>query len=199
MTKDQRTLDIHFSQLKSIPNLLSLLRILLIPVFLSCYLTAQTPQEYLIASVILILSGLTDLLDGFIARHFHMITELGKVLDPVADKLTQLTTILCLTVQHHIFLLLLLFFVVKELLMLVGGAILMRRKIHPGSAKWFGKLTTCFFYLSMFALVLIPSLPSSVIVVVMIINILLFAFSLAMYIPVFFRLKKISTKEMPIA
>ena len=79
----------------TIPNLLSLIRILLIPVFVALFFH----DEMIGAALILILSGLTDTLDGYIARHFNMITNLGKVLDPIADKLTQAVVAFCLCVK----------------------------------------------------------------------------------------------------
>ena len=90
-----------YSQLKSIPNILSLVRILLIPFFLWAFLWKRS---YLLSSGLLIFSGLTDLCDGYIARRFNMVTELGKVLDPVADKLTQLAILFCLSLRYPVFL-----------------------------------------------------------------------------------------------
>ena len=77
----------------TVPNILSLFRIALIPVLVLTYLSCD--DIWLPASV-LVLSGLTDLLDGWIARHFNQISEIGKLLDPIADKLTQFTVVVCL-------------------------------------------------------------------------------------------------------
>ena len=76
-------------QLLSIPNLMGYFRILLIPVIVWRYVTAETVTDYYIAAVMIGISGITDFLDGFVARRFHMITKVGKALDPIADKLTQ--------------------------------------------------------------------------------------------------------------
>ncbi|TCL41082.1 CDP-alcohol phosphatidyltransferase family protein [Harryflintia acetispora] len=176
-----------YSQLKSIPNILSLVRILLIPFFLWAFLWKRS---YLLSSGLLIVSGLSDLCDGYIARRFNMVTELGKVLDPVADKLTQLAILFCLSLRYPVFLAALAVFAVKELLMLTGGILLFRKRIHPGSAKWFGKLATFFFYLSTIVIVLIPTLDERVVNTVVLLNILLLLFALARYIPIFFSLKK---------
>ena len=78
----------------SIPNLMGYLRIVLVPVYLWVYLTAQNSRDYYLAAGIMLVSFLTDLLDGQVARRFNMITEFGKVLDPVADKLTQGSAVL---------------------------------------------------------------------------------------------------------
>ncbi|MCI8623989.1 MAG: CDP-alcohol phosphatidyltransferase family protein [Provencibacterium sp.] len=177
-------------QLFSIPNLLSMARIAIIPLFIWTYLETGPGGSYLLSSALLIASGLTDMLDGLIARRFNQITDLGKILDPVADKLTQLAILVCLTLRHPHFIFLFLIFALKELLMLTGGLLLLRRHIHPGSAKWFGKIATCFFYISMILVVLFPRLPPQVVDGIVLINLLLSVFALLMYIPVFFMLKK---------
>ena len=84
----------------TIPNLLSAFRLVLAGVFAAVYLHAKTRQDYHIAVGILVLSGVTDCADGKIARHFHMISELGKILDPIADKLTQAVVAFCLA-EHY--------------------------------------------------------------------------------------------------
>lgn len=89
-------MKIQKREIFSIPNVLGYIRILLIPLFVWRYLTAQSGADYYTAAGIVLLSGLTDLFDGLIARRFHMITELGKVLDPIADKLTQAAIVFCL-------------------------------------------------------------------------------------------------------
>ena len=96
----------------TIPNLLSLLRLCLIPLFVWAYLIRQDP---LLTVGLLILSGLTDIADGFIARHFQMISDLGKVLDPLADKLTQAAMLVCLTSRFPLMLIPFGMMVVKEL------------------------------------------------------------------------------------
>ena len=83
----------------NVPNALSTMRIVLIPFFLYTYLTAQHESQYVAAAVILAVSGLTDTVDGWIARHFNMITQLGKILDPVADKLTLAAVVAALWIQ----------------------------------------------------------------------------------------------------
>ena len=72
----------------TIPNMISAVRILLIPFFVHAFVTAVRPEDFLLAALILVVSGISDILDGFIARRFHMTSRLGKVIDPAADKLT---------------------------------------------------------------------------------------------------------------
>ena len=134
----------------TIPNLLSVIRILLIPVF--AYLFYN--DEKIIAVVILFLSGLTDMFDGQIARKFNQISALGKVLDPVADKLTQITIAVMLfidfkTAENQIINVLawvFLVFLVKEGVMIVGGLIMLLLNIRPGAAEFWGKAATLVFY-----------------------------------------------------
>ena len=84
----------------SIPNILSMIRILLIPVFAWSYLTAGDDRDYLFAAIVVVVSGVTDFLDGTIARKFGMITELGKFLDPLADKFLVLGALLALLKKY---------------------------------------------------------------------------------------------------
>ena len=103
----------------TIPNLLSLFRLVLIPVYASVYLTATESCQFVLAGTILAISCLTDMIDGKIARKYNMITTLGKVLDPLADKLTQLTLTICLSLKYPVLYPVLGLFVLKELFQLV--------------------------------------------------------------------------------
>jgi len=137
----------------NLPNLLTVARILMVPVFAWRYLTAQQPGQYLAAAAILLVSGVTDVLDGIIARSTGSITQWGMAMDPVADKLTQCTAVACLWVRcpalWPIFVLLLL----KEVLMVAGGLRLYRRFELVNGSSWFGKLATVVFYVMMFNII----------------------------------------------
>lgn len=135
----------------TIPNLLSVLRILVIAPFAYFFLNDQL----LWAVVMLAFSGLSDLFDGMIARKFNQITELGKMLDPLADKLTQGTIAICLAVKHPLLIPILAIFVLKELGMLIGGCILLKKKKRPCAAKWYGKVATFLFYISAVVIVMV--------------------------------------------
>lgn len=132
----------------TVPNMLSILRLLLVPVFAVLYLTSGEHPARLYWSIgALLLSGLSDALDGYIARRFNQISESGKLLDPLADKLTQVTVLVCVTVRCPALIPLLIICAVKELLQLIGGAIL----LHGGDcgiegSHWYGKLATFVFY-----------------------------------------------------
>ncbi len=133
----------------NIPNLLTLLRILLVPVFFLRYVTAQSQWEYGVAAAILLFSGVTDLLDGLIARRTGSITQWGKVFDPLADKLTQMAVMVALWVKYPGFWPVYCLLILKEALMIAGGLRLYHKFERVESARWFGKLATVVFYVAM--------------------------------------------------
>lgn len=126
----------------TIPNILSVFRVLLIPLFMYLYFEGR----YIYSVIVLLFSGLTDIVDGFIARRFNMITKLGKILDPLADKITQAAIAICLATRHTILIPLLIVFCVKELLMLIGSFVLLRKGMRPSESKWWGKIGTVVIY-----------------------------------------------------
>ena len=113
-------------EIVTIPNLLSLFRILLIPVYMLIYLNAATMENYAVAAAILAVSCLTDMIDGKIARKFNMISTLGKILDPLADKATQFTLIICLSVKHPVLWALIALFIIKEGFQLIACIVTLR-------------------------------------------------------------------------
>lgn len=134
----------------NIPNTLSVIRIALIPIFAVLYLSGIDMWAF----AVLLLSGVTDVADGFVARRFDMITDCGKLLDPLSDKLTQVTVVVCLTTRYpELFPLTVLCFA-KELAQGIGGVLLLRKNVQTQGAKWFGKLSTILFYVSMLVIVL---------------------------------------------
>lgn len=169
-------------QLLNPPNLLSLLRILLIPPFCILFFTAHSVGGYLLAGGVLAVSGLTDMLDGFIARKYKMITDLGKILDPLADKLTQVMVCLCLTIRKRELFLLLVIFILKEVIMLVGGVVLLHRNHKIEGAQWFGKINTIVFYAVMIGIISFPSLPQWSIWLMVGFSLLLMIFSFFKYL-----------------
>ena len=129
----------------TIPNLLSLLRIAIIIPMSKFILT----ENYIMSGVMLVVSAVSDMLDGIIARKFDQVTQLGKMLDPVADKLTLIAVVLCVNrIYPYVYPFVIVRFI-KEIIMLAGGAVLIRNKIKPPAAKWFGKAATAVFYISM--------------------------------------------------
>ena len=132
--------------LKHIPNLLTIFRFILIPIMFYFVLV----DNYLLAVIFLILSGLTDVLDGFIARKFNFITDLGTLLDPLADKFTQIALLLVLVLQGIIPLWILLVLLAKELLMISGASFLFEKETIAIPSRWYGKLTTVLIYIAIF-------------------------------------------------
>jgi cardiolipin synthase len=131
----------------SVPNIMSIFRILLIPVFIYAFFK---PWEYaLTAAAVLVVSGITDVLDGFIARKHDMATELGKVLDPVADKLTVASVCACLVIKGILPVWLLILIIAREVLMIAGSAKLFKWRNEVAPSMWYGKLSTVMFYVIM--------------------------------------------------
>ena len=149
----------------TVPNVLSLIRIALLPVFAVLYLASDTrPVLLWWAGALLVLSGLTDLFDGWIARRFNQISEVGKLLDPVADKLTQFTVLVCIATQHVELVSLAVICLIKEVAQAIGGFLLLQRGDVVRGALWFGKVSTVTFYSSMAAIVLFPDMPGWVLI-----------------------------------
>lgn len=144
-------------QILTWPNLLSLFRLLLIPLIVWLYVVRQ---EYRLTLVPVIVSALTDVIDGKIARKYNMVSDLGKILDPLADKLTQAALLLCLTSRYPRMWVLLTVFAVKELIMLFLGYLTLQKKDSVNSAKWHGKLSTVLLYASVMLMLLAPDLPA---------------------------------------
>ncbi|MCM1241193.1 MAG: CDP-alcohol phosphatidyltransferase family protein [Lachnospiraceae bacterium] len=127
----------------TVPNLLSFLRICLIPAIVWLYCVKQ---DGVLAGGVLILSGITDMVDGYIARKFHMTSSLGKVLDPVADKLTQGVMLICLFSHFPWLIVPIVIMVVKEIFMSVTGLMVIKQTGTVLGASWHGKIVTCLLY-----------------------------------------------------
>lgn len=146
-----------FKNWKTIPNLISFIRIILVPVFVVLYLKGHT----ITAVSVLAVSGLTDCFDGKIARKFNQISALGKILDPVADKLTEISIAIVLLIKFHqcdsvamkYFSWVFILFLVKELIMLFVGAIMLSKGIKPEPAEIYGKIATTVFYFVMILII----------------------------------------------
>lgn len=186
-----------FTGCLTVPNLLSLIRILLIPVFGVLFYNGHIGW----AVVILVVSGLTDFFDGKIARKFNQISELGKMLDPVADKLTQITIAVVIFLEFNKstdptmqwFKWVFLFFLFKELLMVVVGAIMLACGLRPVAAEIYGKVATFVFYAVMVLVIAFGpeigalrtwfTLPSPVMIALVIISAVLTFVALLSYVP----------------
>ena len=173
----------------SVPNILGYFRILLIPFFVYTYVTAESAKDYYTSAIIAGVSSLTDFCDGYIARKYNMVTELGKLIDPLADKLTQGALIICFIFRYPYMRYLLVLYVIKESFMVVMGLVILR---HNGKrlngAKWFGKVSTALVYIVMFILLLFPMMPLDTVNALIILCGFAMGATLILYIPVFIKM-----------
>ena len=176
-------------EILTIPNLLSLFRLVLIPVYVFIYLNAKEATDYYLAAGILAVSCLTDMIDGQIARHFHMISSFGKILDPLADKATQFTLIICLAVKYSVLRYLVILFVIKESFQLIAGGINLRKGIMLKGALITGKICTTVLFLSLIIMVMIPDLGVNIINIIVIINAVFMMIAFINYVIAYFFLE----------
>ena len=172
----------------TIPNVLSLFRLLLIPVYVVLYLKAEKPEDYFLAAAILAVSCLTDLIDGKIARHFNMISNTGKILDPLADKATQFTLIICLMIRRQTPMLMFLavLFVIKEAFQAIAGFMILRKGLILKGALFAGKISTTVLFISLIIMVLIPGISELVMHIITGVDIAFLLFSFASYVRLYF-------------
>lgn len=173
-------------ELFTIPNALSLFRLVLIPIYIIIYLRAAKPADYYVAGGILAISCLTDLIDGKIARHFNMISTVGKVLDPIADKLTQFSLIVCLAIEYPVLRSLVVLFVFKESFQLIAGLFTLRKGQMLSGALLSGKISTTVLFVSLILMVLMPDLGHGVVHIITVIDSIVLMIAFADYARVYF-------------
>lgn len=171
----------------TIPNLLSLFRLILIPVYVVIYINARDSNDYFLAAAILAVSCLTDLIDGKIARHFNMISTVGKILDPLADKITQFTLIVCLSMKHKILWYLVGLFFVKEVFQLVAGCFNLRKGRMLKGALLSGKICTTVLFVSLILMVLLPNMTSPAVEIIFGLDILFVLIAFCDYILAYYK------------
>lgn len=207
MSKFNENVKDLFENWNTIPNWLCFIRIALIPVFTALFVK----EQYIAAFITMIVAALTDVFDGKIARKFNMVSNLGKILDPIADKLSQIAIVIILLVKfwdgplkYVLFL-----FIFKELLMVIGAGILMAKGMRPVAAEVWGKLATVVFYTFMITIIAIGpngallsidlfkglELNNTVIMIMVIISAILAFASLFGYAPGFIRQLKENKKQ----
>ena len=138
----------------SIPNIISLFRIFMIIPFVILFLR----NNYIYSALILLISGFSDMFDGMIARKFNQITQLGQILDPIADKLTLVAVVVCMSIKFSAIIPIAILFVIKDVSMLIAGLILIKKGIAPPAAKWYGKIATVVFYVSIILIILLKAI-----------------------------------------
>jgi Phosphatidylglycerophosphate synthase len=168
----------------NVPNILTALRFVLIPVF--AYFLCQ--GDYPLSIFLFLLAGLTDVLDGFIARKYNLITSFGKLADPLADKLMQITALVILTfVQKFIPPIVLSVVIAKEVFMGIGSLVLYKQNDYVVSANWYGKVATVVFYFAIIMIIFRADSPYSRVFIVVAVLATLFAFF--MYIRQYLQIK----------
>lgn len=148
--------EFQISDLFTIPNLLTYVRFVLIVPFAYFFLE----ENYLPAVICIGLSGLSDCFDGMAARKLNQVTSLGKILDPIADKVTLLVVVVCMVILVPMVLPVLIVLLLKDVLMLLGGTDLINKGITPPAAKWYGKVGTVVFYVSVCIIVFLKAVLS---------------------------------------
>ena len=169
----------------TIPNLLSFFRLILIPVYVVLYLNADSTEDYYISAGILAVSCLTDMIDGKIARHFNMVSNTGKVLDPLADKCTQFTLIICLAIRYPLLWILATLFFIKEIYQLVAAYVMLRRGKVLNGALMAGKVCTTVLFISLILMVMLPNMGPTAVYILAGINLLFLLYAFGSYIWVY--------------
>lgn len=162
----------------TIPNILSIFRLLLLPVIVYTYMNQK---DYVLTGVLLLVSGITDLLDGYIARTFHMISNLGKILDPVADKATQAVVLLCLITRFRWLVIPFMCIVVKELFMSFIGLIVIKKTGEVHGAVWHGKVATFMLDFMIIVHIIFYNISSTLSIIFAIISTFLILLSFYLY------------------
>ena len=143
--------------MKNIPNILTIMRMLLVPLFVYIFFS-PFPNAHYWSLFIFLVAGLTDVLDGYLARRYQWTSKFGTAMDPLADKLMLLTALVCLTIVGIVPLYALIIVYIKEFLMILGAIVLYFRHekvVVPANA--FGKVATVLFSLSVFLLIVFPN------------------------------------------
>lgn len=165
-------------QIFTIPNFMSFFRVVLLPFIIWNY----GKENYDIAVALLIVSAVTDALDGVIARKFNMVSDLGKMLDPLCDKLTQAALLVCLSFRYRYVWLVFALLAVKDLTMSFLGAAAIRHRGAVHSAQWYGKLCTVVLETVMAVLILFVRIPEKVVIILLLLCCAVILLSLIMYV-----------------
>ena len=153
MEKEKDVWSFKTSDLVTIPNIITYVRFVLIIPFVYFFLA----EQYIYAAICIGLSGLSDCFDGMAARKLNQVTPLGKILDPIADKVTLFAVVICMVIYVPMVLPILVTLLVKDLIMLLGGADLIKKRLTPPSANWYGKVGTIIFYFSVCLIVFLKA------------------------------------------
>jgi cardiolipin synthase len=188
MAKNEKTTqNDSANRILTLPNLLSLIRLIMIPIIVWMYCALE---EYFWTGILVIVSGVTDVVDGFIARKFGLVSDFGKALDPIADKMTQGAVLLCLVTRFNLMLIPLIILLIKEV---VTGALrlFIAKKTHAvHGANWHGKITTVLLYAVIILHIFWANMPLNISNIMIAVSIAMMLFSFVMYSIQNFRLIK---------
>ncbi len=177
----------------SIPNLMGYFRIALVVVYMVFFYNSLNGGLYWPVIATIVLSGITDFFDGKIARKFDMVTEWGKMLDPIADKITIGAIILSLSFKYKIVIAMVIFYIIKEGFMGIAGLYSIKKGHKIEGAMWYGKVCTFSTYVILIVLLLFPDMPGRIVDILIIVNMVIMAFTLVSY--VFYYEKLLRGKE----
>lgn len=173
--------DFALNKILTIPNFLSLFRLVLAYLFWHRYTNATSANDVMVAVFYLVLSGITDILDGKIARRFNMVSELGKILDPVADKITQGMIMIALIGRFPFIVVELVLFTIKQTYMSVAGILILKRVRENLGARWYGKMNTVILYGCSIFMILWYTMPVDVGNILILISCVSILFTFIMY------------------
>ncbi len=145
----KKEFELDLKHIFTIPNILSYIRILLIVPFIVLF----NEEKYFWAALCLVFSGLSDCVDGFLARKLNQVTKLGKMLDPIADKLTLIAVGVCICIKEPLVIPVIVIMVTKDLIMVSGASYMVKHGVMPFASEWYGKVATVCFYISVTAIV----------------------------------------------
>jgi len=175
------------------PNILTILRFLMVP-FVFYVIFSNLPHHQLLAGGVVVLAYITDVLDGYIARHNNQVTDFGKIMDPAADKFMQIALFVCLSIQNPIIIPAFLFLLIKDLCLGIGATILYKKGVVM-SANWYGK-TASFVTLFSLLAILVLNLPQNFMLILVYITVVFNLIAIIAYISTYSdTMKKIGTNK----
>ena len=187
---EEKSKTLSDEKIFTVANILTFCRIVLIAPFLYFFIT----ERYIEATATVVASGLSDCFDGLLARKLNQVSDLGKLLDPVADKLTLVAVAVCICIMFPIVIPLMVILALKDLLMLCGGLYMIKKGIKPPAAKWYGKVGTIVFYFSVCLIVFLKAffqIESDILAIVMMsLTEITMIFALVKYFQLFLKLRK---------
>ncbi len=145
----KKEFELDAKHIFTVPNILSYIRILLIVPFVILFIE----EKFSLAALCLVFSGLSDCIDGFLARKLNQVTQLGKMLDPIADKMTLIAVGVCICIKEPMVIPVIFIMVVKDLIMVSGASYMVKNGVMPFASEWYGKVATVCFYVSVTAIV----------------------------------------------